>query len=182
MSLSGVAIRCGQASQMGMVSWRASQKRGDITNAPTQPNPTPTDYVAACRVIMTQPQTIFIRVGLRAPWSYCAVGNPIFVPAISLDGIASASGATDVVEVTSVYDASPWRRFVSVASPLDVALKDGRRYVFPQALGGEALNGGGWFMEYWLNPICDEPITPEEYEARKLADTETDALYLAMDW
>lgn len=97
------------------------------------------------------------------------------MPSIEFNDIAECSGQTQAVEVTSYEDKSPWRKFMSLSTPVDFTMNDGRTYRVAQELAGYAVTGGGWFMEYQLNPFYDAPITKAEYNRRKREEERRDA-------
>lgn len=118
---------------------------------------------------MSQQQTIYLRVGSFVPWSYCVWGEPFYCPRPS--EVAEVEGSSvHRMDVTSHETRGPWREY---AAPkfLFVLLKDGRRFRLPY---GMLWSEQGWFVECWLNPVYDEPLTLEEFERRQEEEAEMD--------
>ncbi len=130
--------------------------------------------------VVNRPEIIYVRVGLFIPWEYRAIQKPVFVPLLNRYSVASFS-VPRAIDVTSVYDppgAVRWHqpRFTTFE------MSDGRRFHIPNELIIEGVAGGGWFVTCRLNPICDEPLTLEEFERRESAREDAEALEFAMDW
>ena len=120
-----------------------------------------------------QPSTIYVRVGLKIPTEYSAFLKPFFVPKLNAETMLSCVGIGSAIDITSI-ETPGFYKAVVVNVTYHIRMRDGREYWFGNTLMELGRNGGGWFNECVLNPVYDEPITFEEFEAHAAAEAAFD--------
>jgi len=132
---------------------------GELISPPT---------VSAClppAILHMKPTVIYVRVGLRIPVEYTAVGQPLFVPSVNPKTLLSCTGVGSAIDITSLERAGVYRAVV-IEVTYHLRMRNGKEYWLTDALLEEGHHGGGWFIECRLNPVYDRPITPEQFQKR----------------